>query len=163
MRYFRIMFIVSLMIALSSCSLKTLSSEATKQEQEQVKQKILSLLEKEYNQSFKMLKFNYEYKYHYDISFLFIVGKRYGVYNIEIKSENNPAVVIKLKLEDSFDEKNSALVFFKERRLKNVYCSSFGNYWKIHKNDKNNKQLEKNIKYCDSIGQKGQYNNPYTR
>lgn len=160
LKYFSLAVIL---LFLSSCSLETLSPKASKQEQEQVKQKVLSMLEKEYNQPFKILDFNYDYKFHYKVSFLVVVGKRYGTYNFKIQAVDNPIIVMKLKLEDSFNKDDSALSFFIKRRLNNIYCSSFGNYWKVHKNDKDNKQLEKNIKYCDSRGQKSQYDNPLTR
>ena len=45
------------------CATK-LAPKASDEKQEAVKQEVLQLLKKEYNQPFKILDFNYDYKFH---------------------------------------------------------------------------------------------------
>lgn len=116
---FKYFSLVVVLLFLSSCGLETLSPKASKQEQEQVKQKVLSMLEKEYNQPFKILGFNYDYKFHYKVSFLIVVGKRYGTYDFKIQAINNPIITVDFIISDN----GRTLQWFKENQLDSMYCS----------------------------------------
>ncbi|AIT09730.1 hypothetical protein LO80_06975 [Candidatus Francisella endociliophora] len=149
LKYFSLAFIL---FFLSSCSLETLSPKASKQEQEQVKQEVLSILEKEYNQPFKILDFNYDYKFHYKVSFLVVVGKRYGTYTFKLRTVNKPILSSTIKLTDM---QESPISNFKELYLKNFYCGTLASYYKHGKLNSSirNNGVEQVKKYCDERGQ----------
>jgi uncharacterized protein (UPF0297 family) len=165
----RLSKIVALFLILSltvGCATK-LAPKADKQKQEEVKQEVLNLLEKEYNQPFKIVGYSYSYDTHYpagNCSGDTCKVRKFGTYKFKIQAVNNSIIVLNLKIMDySFDKYANGLDYFKSSRLAKIYCSSFGDYWKNHKGDKNNNMLEKNIRYCNDRGQKGEYDNILTQ
>ena len=156
---FKITILISFLILLVSCG-TPLSPKRSESEQKQFKQLLLQSLEKEYSQPFKILDFKYEYKTHYPngaCNDCRVV--KYGTFYFKIKSLANDIIIIDSVIYDNKKESIKTLIdSFKKSRLKTIYCGSFGNYWDKHSDDKNNKALEKTMKYCNDRGQEKAYN-----
>jgi hypothetical protein len=136
------------------CATK-LAPKADKQKQEEVKQEVLKLLEKEYNQPFNVLDYKYEYKKDYDLAgnchYCDIV--KYGVYYFKIQAVDNPIIIMNIRVQDT----GNGLNWFKEYTVKHSYCAKFSD---IYENKKNYplKNIQIAEKVCDSRGE-GYYKN----
>ena len=137
------------------------SEKATKEQQQEVKNKVMKLLEEEYKQPFKLESFEYKYEKHHETGGSINV-REYGTYYFKIRAVDNPAIEIDFNINQQKTLKET-IGSFKKRRLYKIYCGAFGSYWQDHKNDKDNQALEKTKKYCDDKGQKGQYDNFWTQ
>ncbi|WP_035721769.1 hypothetical protein, partial [Francisella sp. W12-1067] len=136
-----------------------LSDKATKQQQEQVKQEVMQLLEKEYNQPFKLLNYKYEYKRHYDLGgnchYCDVV--KYGTYYFKIQAPDNPIIVMDFRIDDmKKSSTNELLEDFKNKKLSTEYCVTLSKIYMYQKQktvDQSN--LERAKKYCNNRGQNG--------
>ncbi|MBK2268375.1 hypothetical protein [Francisella philomiragia] len=103
--------------------------EATTKQQRKVSADIVTMLEKEYHQPFKVLEYTYGYNPHSnggsDCAFIYCQAHMYGDYKFKIQSVDNPFINIRLYLSDSSGIPNM-LKNFKEKDLKREYCSAFG-------------------------------------
>ena len=166
----KILTLAFICLFLASCSKAILvgdelAPKATEQQQEEVKKEVLKLLEEEYNQPFKIVDYKYDYGVHWEDNTcrLAVCPKVfYGTYIFEVQSIDNPIISPKFKIVDRKGLQKE-LQDFKDYWVKIQYCGAFGNYWKEHKHDKNNNPLEQAKKYCDTRGQKGQYDNALTQ
>ncbi|AIT09004.1 hypothetical protein LO80_02770 [Candidatus Francisella endociliophora] len=183
MRLFKIVFLLSFLISLNSCSTlafapmmgaetvkstfpKKLSEEATKEQQEEVKAQVMKLLEEEYKQPFKLESFDYKYETHVSSNSIPANYYKYGTYYFKVQAVDNPIIIMDFIIDDDSTTKETIkplITSFKKKQLNTIYCSSFGTYWKEHKNDKNNIALEKTKKYCDARGQTEDYDNFWTQ
>ncbi|AIT08852.1 hypothetical protein LO80_01900 [Candidatus Francisella endociliophora] len=165
MKYLKLILASCLIFFLTSCATK-LSAKSSSDDQVKVKQEVLQLLEKEYNQKFKLLNFDYKYENHIngatDCTFIYCKGKEYGTYYFKVQAVDNPIIIMNFQIED-IDSLKASIDYFKKKRLKTIYCSSFGKYWKYHKNDRKNNDLNKAIEFCNKIGQKEDYDNAWTQ
>ncbi|AIT08854.1 hypothetical protein LO80_01910 [Candidatus Francisella endociliophora] len=175
MRFIKIAILFVFMVSLISCgayqytTAKRESNEATTEQQQKVKTEILKLLEDEYKQPFKLKDFNYTYERHWvdnTCQMSFCKMEKYGIYSFKVQAVDNPIIIMNFKINDGDVTKASIkplIDAFKKHQLNTIYCSSFGNYWKEHKNDKNNDALEKIKEYCDEKGQTESYDNFWTQ
>jgi len=167
MRIFKqISLILFTAIVLSSCMpymIKSESDGATKEQQEEVKAQVMSLLKEEYKQPFKLEDFNYKYDTHWKHIDCQIAGYcpkvRYGTYHFKIQAVDNPIITMNFKFDDEKKESINELIdSFKKNQLKKVYCSAFAGYYGDVTNG-NKKPLQPYTKdtenLCDSIGGTG--------
>ncbi|QIV96381.1 hypothetical protein EDC55_10433 [Allofrancisella inopinata] len=136
-------------------SQRSISPKATKEQQQQVKQEVMQLLEKEYKQPFKLESFEYKYQTHnrpgsFDFS-------QYGSYYFKVQAPDNPIIVMDFRIDDiNKSSTNELIEDFKKRQLKSVYCAAFPAYYRQSIANKTKvlqpytKQTEK---FCDSRNQ----------
>jgi len=151
-RLANLIFIAFCILVLSSCG-TPLAPKATKQEQEQFKQKILNMLEQEYSQPFKVLDFDYSYETHYpkgncsDCRVL-----KYGTYTFKIQAIDNPVIVMSFIITDNKNIKG--FEEFKSHYIKTKYCVALSQLFLQKRQNKVNQiNLEKAKQYCDKKGQ----------
>jgi len=153
--------VIFLIVLLSSCGTQ-LSPKASKQEQKEVKDKILKLLKDEYNQPFKIIDFNYSYDTHYpngncsDCRIL-----KYGIYIFKVEAVNNSILSLKVKL---YDNGQNMIEDFKKTYLDRFYCGALGSYFddlrmKQIKNP-NKADLSRAENLCNSRNQTIYYEKP---
>jgi len=138
MRIFKqISLILFTAIVLSSCMpymIKSESDGATKEQQEEVKAQVMSLLKEEYKQPFKLEDFNYKYDTHWKHIDCQIAGYcpkvRYGTYSFKIQAVDNPIITMKFDIDDENKYSIKDLIeYFKNTQLKERYCSAFARYY----------------------------------
>ena len=107
MEFIKISLILFTAIVLSSCMpymIKSESDGATKEQQEEVKAQVMSLLKEEYKQPFKLEDFNYKYDTHWKHIDCQIAGYcpkvRYGTYSFKIQAVDNPIITMKFDIDD---------------------------------------------------------------
>ncbi|QIV95720.1 hypothetical protein EDC55_1222 [Allofrancisella inopinata] len=172
-KFFILTLLLSIML-LTSCAKSLwlgskLSDKATKQQQEQVKQEVMELLEKEYNQPFKLLNYKYEYKRHYDLGgnchYCDVV--KYGTYYFNIKAVNNPIIVMDFRIDDMKNSSTNELIEgFKKDQLKYLYCIALAQHYIDEKKLLTDKLTDIEVttnNYCDLRNQKEVYDNAWTR
>ena len=145
------------------------SNEATKEQQEQVKQEVLTLITDEYKQPFKLENFSYKYERHWvdnTCQMSFCKMEKYGTYSFKIKAVDNPIIIVDFKMIQK-DTLKESIDSFKKSRLKTIYCGSLAKHYVSDNIHLNNTKLSENEKkanrYCDSINQKEEYNNAWTQ
>jgi len=107
------------------------------------------LLEKEYNQLFKIVGYSYSYDTHYsadNCSGDTCIVRKFGTYKLKIQAVNNPIIVMSLRLEDT--EKGYKLLKYS---IKNGYCAKFADIYE-KKNDYPKEDMVKSKKVCDIRG-----------
>ncbi|AIT09655.1 hypothetical protein LO80_06550 [Candidatus Francisella endociliophora] len=157
MRYlFKCSILVIFLLLLSSCSFD-ISPKATKEQQEQVKNQVMQLLEKEYNQPLKLLDFKYEYEFHNTYSFLYIIFRKYGNYHFRIQAVDNPVIIMDFDFNDGLATKESIkplIDSFKKNQLNDLYCTGLSSiYFKQKEKTVDQILLKKAEKYCDRRNQ----------
>ncbi|QIV94181.1 hypothetical protein [Allofrancisella frigidaquae] len=155
--FFLCCFLTSCMTAAATYGYleRSISPKATKEQQQQVKQEVMQLLEKEYKQPFKLESFEYKYQTHnrpgsFDFS-------QYGSYYFKVQALDNPIIVMDFRIDDiNKSSTNELLEDFKKSQLKSVYCAAFPAYYRQSIANKTKvlqpytKQTEK---FCDSRNQ----------
>ena len=91
MRFIKIITLSIALISLFSCS-ERLSPKRSYTEQQQIKQQVMKLLEKEYHQPFKLEEFNDKYDTKYEYGFLYKKGETSGLFKFKIQAINNPII-----------------------------------------------------------------------
>jgi len=137
MEFIKISLILFTAIVLSSCMpymIKSESDGATKEQQEEVKAQVMSLLKEEYKQPFKLEDFNYKYDTHWKHIDCQIAGYcpkvRYGTYSFKIQAVDNPIITMKFDIDDeNKDSIKKVIESFKKTQLNKRYCSAFASYY----------------------------------
>ncbi|QIV94835.1 hypothetical protein [Allofrancisella frigidaquae] len=177
-RLLKIITLLYLSIFLSGCSSvalmsapiigysqRSISPKATKEQQQQVKQEVMQLLEKEYKQPLKLESFEYKYQTHnrpgsFDFS-------QYGSYYFKIQALDNPIIVMDFRIDDiKKSSTNELLEDFKKDQLKYLYCIALAKHYidekKLLTDKLTNIEVTTN-NYCDLRNQKEVYDNAWTR
>ena len=153
---------LTVLIALNVASCATANVENNNLDNQNiVKQKVLNLLEKQYNQKFKILSFDYKQENYSnpanDCVFLYCKSTKIGVYDFKIQAVENPIIIMNFKISDQGKKSIKSLVnSFKKEQLKDAYCVGLGMYYKKNLDNKtevkqpNTKMADK---YCESLGQ----------
>ncbi|KEI36076.1 hypothetical protein FRA_22c00180 [Francisella sp. W12-1067] len=164
-RLLKIIILLYLSIFLSGCSSvalmsapiigysqRSISPKATKEQQQQVKQQVMQLLEKEYKQPFKLESFEYKYQtYNRPGSFDFA---EYGTYYFKIQALDNPIIVMDFRIDDiNKSSTNELLENFKNKKLKDLYCGSLESYYLNLETEISQPYANEAEKYCDSKDQ----------
>jgi hypothetical protein len=138
------------------CATK-LAPKASNEKQEVVKKEVLQLLEKEYNQPFKIVDYSYSYDTHYpagNCSGDSCKVRKFGIYLMTIESVNKPNVSLGVKIEDQYP---NIMKKFKENYLPVFYCGALGGYFDSlrinHIKNTNKEDLAKAEELCNSRNQ----------
>ncbi|QIV96267.1 hypothetical protein EDC55_10185 [Allofrancisella inopinata] len=131
---------------------RSISPKATKEQQQQVKQQVMQLLEKEYKQPFKLESFEYKYQTHNRPgSFDFA---EYGTYYFKIEAVDNPVIVMNFRIDDMKKSSTNELIEgFKNKKLKDLYCGSLESYYLNLETEISQPYANEAEKYCDSRDQ----------
>jgi len=148
------------------------SNEATKEQQEQVKQEVLTLITDEYKQPFKLENFSYKYERHWvdnTCQMSFCKMEKYGTYSFKIKAIDNPIIVMNFKINDGGSTKESIkplIDSFKKTQLMDAFCVGLWHHYKDNKISLNSKLTRQELQandYCNDRAQTQDYDNIYTR
>ncbi|QIV94291.1 hypothetical protein [Allofrancisella frigidaquae] len=152
--FFLCWFLTSCMTAAATYGYleRSISPKATKEQQQQVKQEVMQLLEKEYKQPFKLESFEYKYQTHNRPgSFDFA---EYGTYYFKIQALDNPIIVMNFRIDDiNKSSTNELLEDFKNKKLKDLYCGSLESYYLNLETEISQPYANEAEKYCDSRDQ----------
>ncbi|MFC4892719.1 hypothetical protein ACFPDQ_06610 [Pseudofrancisella aestuarii] len=129
MKYFKALIMSIILLLLFGCiSHIKEAPETSEKEQQQIVKMLVEMLEKEYHQPFKVIKFKYNYTGHTsganDCAFIYCRSHVYGEYYLDIQAVDNPFITINLSLNDGGGIKNM-LKQFREKDLSKVYCYAF--------------------------------------
>jgi hypothetical protein len=145
------------------CATK-LAPKASDEKQEAVKQEVLQLLEKEYKQPFKVVDYSYSYDTHYpagNCSGDTCTLRKFGTYNIKIKTVDNPIISLKIRL---YDNGQNMIEDFKKTYLNRFYCGALGSHFDDlrinHIKNTNKKYLVEAEELCNSRNQQIYYKKP---